>query len=1067
MAVWPQNHESFITAERRSPHPMAIPYSSEDLGRAFDARTLARGRTLLLAGGVALHVDGDTIQGVVKEGDRQYRGTIVPAVVSARVIFPGQCSCGQQHCLHLAASALGVLDKYPEWRRQQQQSFLANLLSAPPKERTRLVFLLEPGTGGACCFVSPVLEHDRTGQVEPVSPRRIGEEIERSPAERALARLIGGDETRVTVAASEPQVAARLIDQLVSSGLARWKPSNKRLIKGPQRVFDAAQPPDLPPKSAVLRAGTNHWYVDAHSGHLGMAVPRAPSAAPAKRPVGRRGTIGLRATATPARPVVPRATPAELVILDKPMVPVLRLGRIEGPDEMGRIMQIDALTLGFGYGDGMAEPDDERQFVKIEDGAREPTFLRRDRPAEMKAEAQLRDEGFMQIRVQTKGQAKGRRIYLFRGKDAAERWQRFGAERVPALQALGWRVEIEEGFGPQVVDVIGEIDMRITDDESGWFSLELGIEVEGVRLALLPILSRILDQGGLDAIPQVDGKIHTVLDDGRVLALPVERIARMLATMSDLIEASRRTTSGALLLPASEAPAVLDLEEVLIARWQNAAHIRSYVERFRDDLSIEPVPVPDKFKGTLRPYQAQGLDWLQHLSGHGIAGILADDMGLGKTAQTIAHIVEEERAGRLDQPVLIVLPTSLVANWTAELGKFAPHLRIAVLHGLDRHERRGALGATEIVITTYTVLARDIDIMAQMEWHLVVLDEAQAIKSPESKTFRAVCQLKTRHKLCLSGTPIENNLEELWAQFAFLMPGLLGDRRGFAKRFRTPIEKKGDEVRRDQLIRRIRPFILRRTKAEVASDLPPKHTIVRRVSLAPEQRELYETIRVTLYDKLRHELAERNPGQGKIVLLDALLKLRQVCCDPRLVKLPAARSVEMSSKLDELMEMMVEMIAEGRRILLFSQFTSMLDLIKEAVAKVNIDFVELRGDTADRATPVRRFEALEVPLFLISLKAGGRGLNLTSADTVIHYDPWWNPAAEDQASDRAHRIGQTKSVFVYKLIAAGTVEERIVELQERKAALANIALGAEGEFAGIELDDIDYLFGEAKDQEAA
>ncbi|GGF41645.1 hypothetical protein GCM10011611_55110 [Aliidongia dinghuensis] len=1056
---------------------MAIPYSSEDLGRAFDARTLARGRTLLLAGQVALHIDGDTIEGVVREGDRQYRGSLHPAIANGRVTFASQCSCGQRNCAHLVAAALGVLDKYPEWRRQQQQSFLANLLAAPPKERTRLVFLLEPGEGETCFFVSPVLEHDRTGRIEPVSPRRIGEEIERSPGERALARLIGGDETRVAVAASEPQAAARLIDQLVGSGLARWQPSNKRLIKGPQRVFDAAKPPELPPKSAVLRAGTSLWYVDAHSGHLGLAVPRAPASTATRRPLAppiRRGTAGLRDAnlremsrrAEPARSA-PRATPADLVILDRPMVPVIKLARIEGPDEMGRIQQVDALTLAFAYDRGLAEPDDERQFVRVEDGTGEPMFLRRDRPAEARAEGQLREEGFVQVRVQTKGQAKGRRIYLYRGKDAGERWQRFLAERVPALEAQGWRAEIEDGFGPQLIDVIGEIDMRLADEEGGWFSLELGIEVEGERLPLLPILTRILDRGGLETMPTVDGKVRVQLDDGRMLALPVERIARMLATMSDLIEAARRTGAGTLMLPASEAPAVVDLEEVLVARWQNAAHIRRYVERFRDDLTIEPIPVPARFKGTLRPYQSQGLDWLQHLAGQAIAGILADDMGLGKTAQTIAHIVAEHDAGRLDRPVLIVLPTSLVANWSAELAKFAPHLRRAVLHGLDRHERRRSLGQTEVVITTYTVLARDIELMSEMEWHLVVLDEAQAIKSPESKTFRAVCQLKTRHKLCLSGTPIENNLEELWAQFAFLMPGLLGDRRGFAKRFRTPIEKKGDEVRRDQLIRRIRPFILRRTKAEVASDLPPKHTIIRRVSLAPEQRELYETIRVTLYEKLRHELAERNAGQGRIVLLDALLKLRQVCCDPRLVKLPAAREVAMSSKLDELKEMLVEMIAEGRRVLLFSQFTSMLDLIKEAVTAAGIDFVELRGDTADRATPVRRFEALEVPLFLISLKAGGRGLNLTSADTVIHYDPWWNPAAEEQASDRAHRIGQTKSVFVYKLIAAGTVEERIVELQERKAALANIALGAESEFAGIELDDIDYLFGDAADQEAA
>jgi SNF2 family DNA or RNA helicase len=292
------------------------------------------------------------------------------------------------------------------------------------------------------------------------------------------------------------------------------------------------------------------------------------------------------------------------------------------------------------------------------------------------------------------------------------------------------------------------------------------------------------------------------------------------------------------------------------------------------------------------------------------------------------------------------------------------------------------------------------------------------------------------------------------------MPGLLGDRRGFAKRFRTPIEKHDNAVRRVQLIRRIKPFLLRRTKAEVATDLPPKHTILRRINLAPEQRELYETIRGTLYDKVREQILELSAAQSRIVVLDALLKLRQVCCDPRLVKLPSARLVDTSSKLDELLAMISEMIPEGRRVLLFSQFTSMLDLIKPRLVEAGIRFAELRGDTRDRAEPVRLFESGEVPLFLISLKAGGRGLNLTAADTVIHYDPWWNPAAEDQASDRAHRIGQTKSVFVYKLIAADTVEDRIVELQRTKADLANIALSEEGDLAGIEIDDVDFLFGD-------
>ena len=357
--------------------------------------------------------------------------------------------------------------------------------------------------------------------------------------------------------------------------------------------------------------------------------------------------------------------------------------------------------------------------------------------------------------------------------------------------------------------------------------------------------------------------------------------------------------------------------------------------------------------------------------------------------------------------------------------------------------------------------------MKELPWHLVVLDEAQAIKSPDAKVTRAVCQLDTRHKACLSGTPIENNLDELWSEFAFLMPGLLGDRKSFTKRFRTPIEKKNDADRRVQLVRRIQPFILRRTKSAVATELPPKHVIVRRVELAPPQRELYETIRAMLHEEVRDQIAARSLGQSRIIVLDALLKLRQVCCDPRLVKLPSARLVEDSSKLDDLMEMVTEMIPEGRRILLFSQFTSMLDLIKPRLEAAGIPFVELRGDTRDRAEPVRSFEAGEVPLFLISLKAGGRGLNLVSADTVIHYDPWWNPAVEEQASDRAHRIGQTKSVFVYKLIAAGTVEEKMVELQQRKAALAGIALSGGEDLPALEFDDIDYLFGPDLDEAAA
>jgi SNF2 family DNA or RNA helicase len=492
------------------------------------------------------------------------------------------------------------------------------------------------------------------------------------------------------------------------------------------------------------------------------------------------------------------------------------------------------------------------------------------------------------------------------------------------------------------------------------------------------------------------------------------------------------------------------------------------VGRFRAVAEIPPAWVPASFKATLRPYQQQGVNWLQHLRENGLGGLLADDMGLGKTAQTIAHMVIEENAGRLDRPALVVVPTSLVPNWTAELARFAPHLRVAVLHGLDRHEKRRDLTGVHVAVTTYTVLARDIEEMAALPWHMVVLDEAQAIKSPTAKATHAVCRLDTRHRLCLSGTPIENNLGELWSQFAFLMPGLLGSRKSFNRRFRGPIEKDADPIRRGQLATRIRPFILRRTKSAVATELPPKHTILRRITLAPDQRELYETIRATMHEKVTAGIAARGVAQSHLLVLQALLRLRQVCCDPRLVKLSSGALAGSSSKLADLLEMVSEMVAEGRRILLFSQFTSMLDLIKPELLAAGVRFVELRGDTTDRAEPVRRFEAGDVPLFLISLKAGGRGLNLTSADTVIHYDPWWNPAVEDQASDRAHRIGQTRSVFVYKLIAADTVEERIVELQERKAALASLALSEDGmALPAMDADDIDYLFGAAPVQLAA
>jgi len=1046
---------------------LPVPFSSDDLGRIFESRTLTRGRSLVLIGAVEVSLAGETITGVVEDKGVRRTARITPVAMSRRVVFENRCTCRLVNCPHLAATAYAALDRFPQLRRAEQATFLENLSTAPSPEKQRLLINLEPGMPPDACFVSLSLVGERTARIEATTPARIIAEATAGDAAVALAHLLGGGTaSRVGVA---PSSVAPLVAVLLRLDNARWSATGKRLIQGEERSFEADAPLRLPARSATLLGDTGPWYVDAATGAVGRIKVRQKRA-PVPPPITMRPRIGrMRGVSTLA------PTDSERAIVERPVTPVLRLQRMRAPDDFGRLQLMDALILDFDYGGTLSDGDDERQFVRV-NGPGGASFVRRNIEAEAHALETIRSDGFIQMRVGDGKSARGRRVFVFRGPDAGERWHQFVAERVPALESLGFRSLIDRDFGPRMVERVGEWDLRITDvavtaENPGNFSMDFGIEIDGVRIALLPVLSNLLARGGMDMAQIVGEHLITTLEDGRIVKLPADRIARMLAIMGDLIEAAE-TREDTLVLPDAEAATVIELEQLLLTRWQDAGKISAYTKRFRGEPDIPHTPLPPEFKGELRPYQQQGVDWLQHLMASKLGAFLADDMGLGKTAQTIAHITVEHASGRMEDPALIVVPTSLIANWTNELNKFAPGLRVLVLHGIDRHRKREQLRRYDVVVTTYTVLTRDIVEMKEHDWHIIVLDEAQAIKTPDAKATRAVCQLDARQRICLSGTPIENNLDELWSQFTFLMPGLLGDRRGFTKRFRTPIEKNGDQIRRVQLVRRIKPFIMRRKKSEVATELPPKHTILRRITLAPDQRELYETIRVTMYEKVREQVAERSLAQSRIVVLDALLKLRQACCDPRLVKLRSAREIETSSKLDDLLEMISEMIPEGRRILLFSQFTSMLDLIKPRLREAGFSFVELRGDTTDRAEPVRSFEAGEVPLFLISLKAGGRGLNLVSADTVIHYDPWWNPAVEDQASDRAHRIGQTKSVFVYKLIAADTVEERILELQARKAELAAIAFSEgdendreSGDLAALDVGDIDFLFGDGGERE--
>ncbi|MEJ7137002.1 SNF2-related protein [Amphibiibacter pelophylacis] len=572
-----------------------------------------------------------------------------------------------------------------------------------------------------------------------------------------------------------------------------------------------------------------------------------------------------------------------------------------------------------------------------------------------------------------------------------------------------------------------------------WFDLSLGLEVQGQRINVLPLLPQLIAQlptPGSARASVWPERVFLPRGDGRFWAVPTEPLRPWLSALVELTAEDRPLpVDGDLRLSRLEA---LRLGSQLAPDlpWAGAKALQALIGTAAGGAALPSVPPPAGLNASLRPYQQHGLDWLQFLGQHGLAGLLADDMGLGKTLQTLAHILAEREAGRLDRPVLVVAPVSLLGNWRNEATRFTPALRVRVHHGLQRHEDAVDLAQHDIILTSYALLVRDIELWRSQAWHLVVLDEAQHIKNARTRAAQAAGELSSRQRLCLSGTPMENHLGELWSLFHFLMPGFLGSSTRFRTLFRTPIEKQGDGERLAQLRRRIAPFMLRRTKSQVASELPPRQDSTVSLELGGTQADLYETIRLTTEASVREALALKGLGRSHIQVLDALLKLRQVCCDPRLVKLDVARGISASAKLDWLRDTLPDMIAEGRRVLIFSQFTQMLALIEPLLAELQLPWVKLTGQTRQRDAVIARFTQGEVPIFLISLKAGGVGLNLPQADTVIHCDPWWNPAAEDQASDRAHRIGQTQKVMVYKLVAAGTIEERVLALQERKAGLA-------------------------------
>ena len=633
----------------------------------------------------------------------------------------------------------------------------------------------------------------------------------------------------------------------------------------------------------------------------------------------------------------------------------------------------------------------------------------------------------------------------------------FWAEQLPRLQAEGWSVVVRPGFAHESVPVqawrmivspeTGEVTgkevaapmrgrgpaLAALDQTSGagsWL-LSLGIEIDGEVLDLVPLLAHLLqrDVRWLDAakLAEIDDHEPVLLraPGGKRIEALAAPLKIIVANLLDLLGDPQRN-DGPLRLSAWDAQrfdamcaSLLETQRERAGAhgaWQlqGAAGLRQLAQRLKAAGEPAPVDAPAGLALTLRPYQLHGVAWLQYLREHRLGGILADDMGLGKTVQALAHLLIEKQAGRLDCPALAVLPTSLVFNWQAEAARLAPGLRVLALQGEGRADNFARMAEHDLVLTTYPLLWRDIDALAVQQFHLLILDEAHTVKNAAARSAHAVRRLRARHRLCLTGTPLENHLGELWTQFDFLMPGFLGDARSFARLWRKPIEVNGETLRAQLLAQRVRPFILRRRKDEVAGELPPRTELVKRVQLRGRQRDLYESVRVAADEQVRRVLRRKGFAGAQITILDALLKLRQVCCDPWLLKGVSHPPGMERAKLEMLRDMLPSLVDEGRRILVFSQFTEMLGLVQAELDALRLPWLALTGDTpvATRVEVVDRFQRQEVPLLLASLKAGGVGLNLSAADIVILLDPWWNPAVEEQATARAHRIGQLQPVFV-------------------------------------------------------
>jgi len=970
------------------------------------------------SGGVQL-VRGGAVRGESAEGDErvlrvtQRQGMLVHRVV----LYPGDtdwsCECGgpDDPCAHVAAAVIAL-------RRAEEEG--RDLFAAEAVAEGRIGYRLARAPGGLA--LERVVR--REGREEPlrstlaaVAAGRVeGPAFEATEAdidaERALGPRLRGeiapgairglfralercpdvtlDGRPVRVSARPAALEARLDD--APEGFRLWvepvPPVDERFANGPVRCGDVLHP-------ALETRLTGREREELPRGRL-YAPDRALELVTEVLPDLRgRMTVEVRSRHLPrtAAPEPPRV-------------------RLETEREGDRLAALPTLV----YGDPPTGRVDAGRLVHL--GGPVPV---RDPEAERALVRRLASE--LEL-------APGRRVVLPPAEAVAlaERLERWGGE----VAGKAWRsFRREPSLEPALSTAAGRFELSFTSPTAS-----------GPRAADPDAVLRAWREGG-SLVP---------LAGGGFAELPRDWLERYGERAADLLAARRRdgTVPTAALpdlarlcsdLGEPPPPGFERLRALLEASAGATAGEDGTAPADAAGLASSALPepaLPDDLRGELRPYQRTGVAWLQLLRRAGLGALLADDMGLGKTLQALCAL-----GGR----TLVVAPTSVLHNWIDEAARFRPGLRAALYHG----SRRALDPAADLTVTSYAILRLDAEALAAVPWDAVILDEGQNIKNPDSQVARAAYALPGDFRLALTGTPVENRLDELWSQMHFLNPGLLGSRRDFEERYARPVAAGSPEATR-RLRQRIRPFVLRRRKENVAPELPPRTDVVLRCELSPEERAVYDAVRATTLPEVVRRL---EAGGSVLEALEALLRLRQAACHPSLVPGSGADPAAPSAKLALLLEELDTALAEGHKTLVFSQWTGLLDRVEPHLREAGMAFTRLDGATRDRAGVVARFQdPAGPPVMLVSLRAGGTGLNLTAADCVLLLDPWWNPAVEDQAADRAHRIGQERPVMVYRLVAEGTVEERILALQARKRGLAEAALGEAEAAAALTRDDL-------------